>query len=130
MDERLKWLETRISSSLRPRNEELKAMLASDENRLAFHEFIKNEDSKSLYVYVKPPRKIVASLKAPHGLHAKSIFFMKSQGAKLTRDNIGKQLLHHYVLTIFALCSVSSESCSYTNIFISVLQIIYLSHGF
>lgn len=90
MDERLKWLESRISSSLRPRNEELKAMLASDENRLAFHEFIKNEDSKSLYVFVKPPKKIVASLKAPHGLQSKSIFFMKSQGAKLTRDNIGK----------------------------------------
>ena len=90
MDERLKWLETRISSSLRPRNEDLKAMLASDENRLAFHEFIKNEDSKSLYIYVKPPRKIIASLKPPHGLHSKSIFFMKSQGAKLTRDNMSK----------------------------------------
>jgi len=90
MDDRLRWLETRISSSLKPRNEDLKAMLASDENRLAFHEFIKNEDTKSLFVYVIPPRKLVASLKAPHGLQGKSIFFMKSQGAKLTRDNIGK----------------------------------------
>lgn len=92
MDERLKWIETRISSSIKPRNEDLKAMLASDENRLAFHEFIKNEDIKSLYVYVKPPRQIIASLKAPHTLHSKSIFFMKSQGAKLTRDNIGKSM--------------------------------------
>ena len=33
MDERLKWLEGRISSSLRPRNEELKNMFLNDENR-------------------------------------------------------------------------------------------------
>lgn len=33
MDERLKWLELRISSSLRPRNEELKNMFLNDENR-------------------------------------------------------------------------------------------------
>ena len=33
MDERLKWMEARISSSLRPRNEELKNMFLNDENR-------------------------------------------------------------------------------------------------
>ena len=33
MDERLKWLEVRISSSLRPRNEDLKNMMTNDDNR-------------------------------------------------------------------------------------------------
>jgi len=33
MDERLKWLEVRINSSLRPRNEDLKNMFLNDENR-------------------------------------------------------------------------------------------------
>ena len=33
IDEKLKWLEARIVSSLRPRNEDLKNMFANEENR-------------------------------------------------------------------------------------------------
>ena len=32
-DEKLRWLETRINSSLHPRNEDLKHMMQNDENR-------------------------------------------------------------------------------------------------
>lgn len=94
MDERIKWLESRISSSLKPRNEDLKALLSNDENRLAFHEFIKNEDSRHLYVYTPTKRKIVASLNPPHNLSSKFIFFMKSHGTKLTKDNISKAKIY------------------------------------
>ena len=33
VDERLRWLEARVSSSLRPRGEELRRMLADEDNR-------------------------------------------------------------------------------------------------
>lgn len=86
----MKWIESKISSSLKPRNEDLKAMLSSDEDRLAFHEFIKNEDTRCLYIYVIPPRQMRASLASPHGFTSKFIFFMKNQGVKLTKENIGE----------------------------------------
>jgi dynein heavy chain len=91
IDEKLKWLETRISSSLRPRQEELKNMFLSDENRLAFHEFMNNEDVRRLFIFTVPPRNIVASLHPPNELKSKSIFFLKTgDGTKLTKDNMGK----------------------------------------
>lgn len=90
MDERLKWIESKISSSMRARNEDMKAMLSSDENRLAFHEFIKNEDCRHLYIFTPSHRKLVASLTPPHNPNSKFMYFMKSQGTKLTKDNIGK----------------------------------------
>ncbi|KAL5020323.1 hypothetical protein ScPMuIL_003215 [Solemya velum] len=93
MDERLKWLETRVSSSLRPRNEELKNMFVNDENRLAFHEFINNEDVRRLFVYIRSPKEITASLLPPHDMNYKSIFFLKcNAGTKLTKDNIGDEV--------------------------------------
>ena len=71
--------------------------------RLAFYEFINNEDVRRLFVFVRPPRQIIASLIPPHDLKYKSIFFLKSNaGTKLTKDNIGKcsgqevmRLLHY-----------------------------------
>ena len=35
-DDKLKWLEGRINSSLRPRTDELKQMFLNDENRFVF----------------------------------------------------------------------------------------------
>ncbi|XP_069118815.1 uncharacterized protein [Argopecten irradians] len=93
MDERLKWLEGRISSSLRPRNEELKNMFLNDENRLAFYEFINNEDVGRLFVFSRPSKQITASLIPPHDLKYKSIFFLKCKaGTKLTKENIGNEV--------------------------------------
>ncbi|XP_052060514.1 uncharacterized protein LOC127700861 isoform X4 [Mytilus californianus] len=95
MDERLKWLEVRINSSLRPRNEDLKNMFLNDENRLAFYEFINNEDVRCLYVFNRPPKQIVASLIPPHEMKYKSIFFLKcNAGTKLTKENIGKEVFY------------------------------------
>ncbi|XP_070202269.1 uncharacterized protein [Littorina saxatilis] len=95
MDERLKWLEVRISSSLRPRNEDLKNMMTNDDNRLAFYEFVNNEDVKRMFVYIRPPRQITASLQPPHDLKAKSIFFLKcNPGTKLTKDNLDNEVFY------------------------------------
>ncbi|XP_052258855.1 uncharacterized protein LOC127863384 isoform X2 [Dreissena polymorpha] len=95
MDDRLKWLETRISSSLRPRNEELKNMFLNDENRLAFYEFINNEDVRRMFVYIRPPKQLIASLQPPHDLKYKSIFFLKSNtGTKITKDNIMDEVFY------------------------------------
>ncbi|KAK7479591.1 hypothetical protein BaRGS_00029140 [Batillaria attramentaria] len=95
MDERLKWLEMRISSSLRPRNEDLKNMFTNDDNRLAFYEFVNNEDVKRLFVYIRPPRQITASLLPPLDLKSKSIFFLKcNPGTKLTKDNLDAEVFY------------------------------------
>ncbi|PVD27606.1 hypothetical protein C0Q70_12770 [Pomacea canaliculata] len=95
MDERLKWLETRVSSSLRPRNEDLKNMFTHDDNRLAFYEFVNNEDVKRLFVYIRPPRQLTASLLPPADLKSKSIFFLKcNPGTKLTKDNIDEEVFY------------------------------------
>ncbi|XP_076457719.1 uncharacterized protein LOC143291635 isoform X3 [Babylonia areolata] len=95
MDDRLKWMEVRISSSLRPRNEDLKNMITNDDNRLAFYEFVNNEDVKRLFVYIRPPRQITASMQPPHDLKSKSIFFMKcNPGTKLTKDNMDNEVFY------------------------------------
>ncbi|GFO25147.1 dynein beta chain, flagellar outer arm [Plakobranchus ocellatus] len=109
-DERLKWLEQRIGSSMRPRNEDLKNMMANDENRLAFYEFVNNEDVKRLLVYMRPGRQIVAALQPPMELQSKSIYFLKcNPGTKLTKDNMDAEVyytdssnvpLEHLELTI------------------------------
>ena len=58
--------------------------------RLAFYEFINNEDIRRLFVFNRPPKQIIASLIPPHDLKYKSIFFLKcNAGTKLTKENIG-----------------------------------------
>ncbi|GFS27875.1 dynein beta chain, flagellar outer arm [Elysia marginata] len=94
-DERLKWLEQRIGSSMRPRNEDLKNMMANDENRLAFYEFVNNEDVKRLLVYMRPGRQIVATLQPPMELQSKTIYFLKcNPGTKLTKDNMDSEVYY------------------------------------
>ncbi|KAK2144654.1 hypothetical protein LSH36_739g00023, partial [Paralvinella palmiformis] len=94
-DDKVKWLEVRIGSSLRPRNEDIKNMLLNDENRLAFHEFLNNEDIRRLFVYLRPPRQIVASLQPPHDLSYKSVFFLKANpGIKLNKDNMDEEVIY------------------------------------
>ncbi|ELU01785.1 hypothetical protein CAPTEDRAFT_107782 [Capitella teleta] len=89
LDDKLKWLETRINSSLRPRNDDLKQLFHNDENRLAFHEFFNNEDVRRLFIFTRTNRSLVASLQPPHELKSKSIFFLKNnEGIKLTKDNL------------------------------------------
>lgn len=68
--------------------------------RLAFHEFINNEDVRRLFVYIRPPRQIIASLQPAQDLKAKSVFFLKNNvGVKLTKENMGESTL--YINTIF-----------------------------
>lgn len=73
--------------------------------RLAFYEFINNEDVRCLYVFNRPPKQIIASLIPPHELKYKSIFFLKcNAGTKLTKENIGKKeslITISHVITAF-----------------------------
>lgn len=60
--------------------------------RLAFHEFLNNEDVRKLFVYVRPPKQLIACLTPPHDMQAKSIFFLKNNaGVKLTKENMGEE---------------------------------------
>ena len=61
--------------------------------RLAFHEFINNEDIRKLFVFIRPPRQVVASLQPPTDITTKSVFFLKNNvGVKLTKDNMGESI--------------------------------------
>eukprot|EP00057_Strongylocentrotus_purpuratus_P006394 XP_011660868.1 PREDICTED: dynein beta chain, flagellar outer arm [Strongylocentrotus purpuratus] len=90
VDERLRFLETRITSSLRPRNDDLKALFAGDENRHAFLEFCNNEDVRRLFIYTREPKNtLVASLLPPQDVRSKGVIFIKTnQATKLTKENI------------------------------------------
>ncbi|XP_033641709.1 dynein beta chain, flagellar outer arm-like [Asterias rubens] len=96
VDERLRFLETRITSSLRPRNDDLKALFASDENRHSFLEFCNNEDVRRLFIFTKEPKNTLeASLSPPTGLRSKAMFFLKTnQASKLTKDNIKTDVVY------------------------------------
>ena len=59
--------------------------------RWSLNQFVNNEDVRKLFIYVRPPRQLVASLQPPYDLKSKNIFFMKTNvGVKLTKENIGK----------------------------------------
>lgn len=67
-------------------------------SRLAFYEFINNEDVRRMFVFIRPPRQIIASLQPPHDLKYKSIFFLKSNtGTKITKDNISESLFSFFI---------------------------------
>ncbi|XP_078672103.1 uncharacterized protein LOC144911712 isoform X1 [Branchiostoma floridae x Branchiostoma belcheri] len=96
MDERLRWLETRITSSLRPRNEDLKNLFTNDETRSVLVEYITNEDLRCLYIYAKSPKNgLQASLSPPAQLPAKAVFFLKTgTSVKLTKDNMDDNVIY------------------------------------
>jgi dynein heavy chain len=96
VDERLRFLEMRITSSLRPRNDDLKALFASDENRHSFLEFCNNEDVRRLFIFTREPKNtLVASLNPPTGVRTKAVFFLKTnQASKLTKDNIKTDVVY------------------------------------
>jgi len=50
-DERLKWIETRISTSLRPRADELRGIFVRDESRATLIEFFSNDETQRLFVF-------------------------------------------------------------------------------
>ncbi|XP_064599567.1 LOW QUALITY PROTEIN: uncharacterized protein LOC135466077 [Liolophura sinensis] len=97
LDEKLRWLEARIASSLRPRNEDLRNMFINEDNRRALHEFTQNEDVRRLFVYINPgpSREIVVSLHPPENLSSKSVFFIKTNsGIKLTNENMDEEVMY------------------------------------
>lgn len=67
-EERLKWLETRIASSLRPRADELKLLFSRDESRATLIEFLSNDEARRLFVFNKTDDRggsVKISLNAP-----------------------------------------------------------------
>ncbi|KAG8587471.1 hypothetical protein GDO81_005673 [Engystomops pustulosus] len=95
MDELLHWIETRIMSSMRPRADDMKALLLDPTYRNNICEFLKIEDVHTLYIYFKLTNSsLAASLKPPVILQSKSLCFVKLASAiKLTIDNIGNQVM-------------------------------------
>ncbi|KAM9320087.1 uncharacterized protein PAF06_004553 [Gastrophryne carolinensis] len=95
MDELLHWLEIRITTSLRPRAEEIKALLLDHTYRSYLCEFLKNEDVHTLYIYFKLVKaSLAASLSPPSSLQDKCICFLKLGSAvKLTAENIADHVM-------------------------------------
>ncbi|MGH0155256.1 UNVERIFIED_CONTAM: hypothetical protein FKN15_028958 [Acipenser sinensis] len=97
MDELIYWLQLRIASSLKPKADEVKALLSHSEYRTKLSEFLRNEDIHGLFVFCKAATgALAASLTPPSDLQSKCVFFMKSKTAsKLTAENIGLPSKHY-----------------------------------
>ncbi|XP_039611018.1 dynein beta chain, flagellar outer arm-like [Polypterus senegalus] len=97
MDEVAPWFQLRITSSLRPKADEMKAFLSSTNysGRSCLAEFIRNEDIRKLFVYLKFAKgPIQASLIPPKALESKCMCLIKSRSAlKLTAENIGQHVM-------------------------------------
>lgn len=110
LDERLRWIEIRVTSSLKPRAEELKHLFTNENSREAMFEFCNNEDVKKLYIYSSSfpnGKNLVASLTPPNSLREKSVYFFKNHDTgKLSRDNI---------VTDVAFCDCSQQSLNHAS---------------
>ncbi|XP_040278224.1 dynein beta chain, flagellar outer arm-like [Bufo bufo] len=95
MDELLHWIEIRVTSSLRPRADDLKALLLDRTYRNNLCEFLKNEDVHTLYIFFKLEKaSLAASVRPPSTLQSKCICFVKLASAiTLTTENIGNQVI-------------------------------------
>ncbi|XP_075707241.1 uncharacterized protein LOC142741794 [Rhinoderma darwinii] len=95
MDALLHWIEIRVMSSLKPRADDMKALLLDHTYRTNLCEFLKNEDVHTLYIYFKLSKaSLAASLNPPSTLRSKCICFVKLTSAiKLTIENIGNQVI-------------------------------------
>ncbi|XP_075053831.1 uncharacterized protein LOC142139871 [Mixophyes fleayi] len=95
MDELLHWLEVRITSSLKPRVDEMKNLLLDHTYRSYLCEFLKNEDVHTLYVYFKLAKaSLAATLTPPPALQNKCICFVKLGTAiKLSLENIANHVM-------------------------------------
>ena len=77
IDDRLKWLETRISSSLRPRADELKSLFIRDETRATLLEFFTNDEAHQLFVYTNSKGAgLSVSLSSPRKVMLLTIIFI------------------------------------------------------
>ncbi|XP_020627063.1 dynein beta chain, flagellar outer arm-like isoform X2 [Orbicella faveolata] len=110
LDERLRWIEIRVTSSLKPRAEELKHMFTNEKSREAMFEFCNNEEVKKLFIFSSTTpagKNLVASLNPPSGLREKSVYFVKiHEAGKLSRDNI---------ITDVAFCDCSYQPLSHAS---------------
>ncbi|XP_053311944.1 dynein axonemal heavy chain 9-like [Spea bombifrons] len=95
MEELLHWLEIRISSSLRPRSDDIKTLLQDYTYRNDLLEFLKNEDVHALYIYFKHTKtSLAASLSPPDSLQNKCICFIKlGTACKLSLENIANNVI-------------------------------------
>ncbi|XP_069470025.1 uncharacterized protein [Ambystoma mexicanum] len=90
MDELIQWLQVRITSSLRPRADDIKTLFGDPAYRICISEFLKNEDVHAVFIYSKRSKgALAASLTPPSTLQSKCLCFAKLGAvSKLTGDNI------------------------------------------
>ncbi|XP_063809812.1 uncharacterized protein LOC135027842 isoform X3 [Pseudophryne corroboree] len=132
MDELLHWLEIRITSSLKPRADDMRNLFLDHTYRSYFCEFLKNEDIHTLYIYFKLDKaSLAATLTPPPALQNKCICFVKLGTAiKLTLENIANHVISvdcakfplkyfdtvlHQVYLPLLLCTDNTASGTYTT---------------
>ncbi|XP_066916942.1 uncharacterized protein [Clytia hemisphaerica] len=93
-DERLRWIELHVTTSLKPKVDDLKLLFGSEKSRATLLEFLTNEDKKIVYVFYHNG-VLNANQDAPLKVDGKFIVFFKIQSAvKITRENINHQLYY------------------------------------
>ncbi|KAJ1184780.1 hypothetical protein NDU88_001583 [Pleurodeles waltl] len=132
MDELIEWLQLRITSSLRPRADDIKALFSDPAYRICISEFLKNEDVHSVFVFYRRSKgALAASLTPPPALQSKCLCFAKlGTVSKLTAENIASnvitvdctkfplryigQVLHQVYLPLLCADSGISNSSAYS----------------
>ncbi|EDV28901.1 uncharacterized protein TRIADDRAFT_18942 [Trichoplax adhaerens] len=100
-DERLRWLETRITSSLHARSEDVKNLVSNEENRNVISEFFNKEGKRTMYIYTQTavlPASLKASFQPPSDLEDKLILIQKCpETGKVSKDNISEEIFYFYL---------------------------------
>ncbi|XP_057302207.1 uncharacterized protein LOC130636487 isoform X2 [Hydractinia symbiolongicarpus] len=96
-DERLRWIETHVISSLKPTAEELKQLFGHEHSRSTFLQFFLNEEKSAVFVFKsnEDDQTLYASFDAPEVVGTKFIVFLRVCGSgKITRDNYARSLFY------------------------------------
>eukprot|EP00117_Sycon_ciliatum_P005115 scpid98331/ scgid9190/ len=93
VDERLRWLESRIASSLSPDAEDLAWILTNGETRNVFLDFLHSEEYRNLYVYRDNGGSLCVSVDVPGRLRSKAVVFSKlQQTGVVSKEGISDEL--------------------------------------
>uniref|UniRef100_A0A1X7UKN4 Uncharacterized protein n=1 Tax=Amphimedon queenslandica TaxID=400682 RepID=A0A1X7UKN4_AMPQE len=101
VDERLRWLESRVNSSLRPKGEKLRTFFADSDNRLRFLDFCNNSETRHLFVHLPTESEestgactLRVSPHPPDSIHTKALFFIKNtHTSRLNKETIGNEVV-------------------------------------
>ena len=88
-DERHKWLEARIVSSLRPKSDDQRNMFLNAENIRAVSDFFNIDDCMALFCTVRPGVRIVLSAEPIFNSVSQQMVVHKSSPMKVTKEKLG-----------------------------------------